>query len=173
MTCSTLALVLRPTRSRLAACVATSALLMAGGGASFAQSDGVHIDPESPAGKEYALPLESARENASPNLAGGGSSNPNGDSRGAGANPAPLFGAGISPRKAAAGGERPEQQDKEREGGEAMGGVEAGAVPAAVADNESGLSAGLLSALIGGGVLVVGGALGLSLRSLRKPNQAA
>jgi|SRR5829696_7351368 len=47
-----------------------------------AQEDGVFVDPDSPAGKEYAIPLDEARREA----AGGG---------GAGRAGQPLFGAGI------------------------------------------------------------------------------
>jgi hypothetical protein len=60
---------------------------------------GVHFDPDSPAGKEYALPLERAREEA----AGTGTQGESGSS-GEGA---PLFGAGVSgsgPRSGGAGG---------------------------------------------------------------------
>jgi hypothetical protein len=52
-----------------------------------AAEKGVHVDPDSPAGKEYAIPFESAREDA----AGG-----KGDRGGSQGN-APMFGVGISP----------------------------------------------------------------------------
>jgi hypothetical protein len=55
------------------------------GGAAAAPS-GVHFDPDSPAGQEYALPLERAREEASGNQGQSGS-------KGEGA---ALFGAGVS-----------------------------------------------------------------------------
>src|SRR6476619_4464476 len=59
-------------------------LFLGGGVAAAAQDDGVHVDPNSPAGKEYALPLDSARRDAN----GGGDS--------AAGSGAPLFGVGIS-----------------------------------------------------------------------------
>jgi hypothetical protein len=54
--------------------------------------DGVFVDPESPAGKEYAIPLEQARREA----AGGGSGR-GGEAGGgsSGATGQPLFGVGI------------------------------------------------------------------------------
>jgi hypothetical protein len=43
-------------------CVALTLLLMVNAtGVAAAQEDGVHYDPDSPAGKEYALPLDRAR----------------------------------------------------------------------------------------------------------------
>ena len=62
-----------------------------------AQEDGVFVDPDSPAGKEYAIPLEEARRHG----AGGGAP-------GAGQ---PLFGAGI------------ERAPSATESGEARGGA--------------------------------------------------
>lgn len=52
---------------------------------SVAAQDEVHFDPDSPAGKEYALPLDQARDEAS----GGAADRAPGER-------APLFGAGIS-----------------------------------------------------------------------------
>ena len=54
--------------------------------AAQAQGRGVFVDPESPAGKEYAIPLEEARRQAAPGVesrSGGGDAGP------------PLFGYGI------------------------------------------------------------------------------
>jgi hypothetical protein len=48
-------------------------------------STGVHVDPGSPAGKQYAIPITSARGETSDNLSGSGSANP------------PLFGSGVTP----------------------------------------------------------------------------
>jgi hypothetical protein len=56
--------------------------------AAAAQEEGVFVDPDSPAGKEYAIPLEQARRDA----AGGGK--PGHGSEGGGES---LFGAGIEP----------------------------------------------------------------------------
>jgi hypothetical protein len=56
--------------------------------AAAAQEEGVSVDPDSPAGQEYAIPLEQARRDA----AGGG--NAGHGSKGGGES---LFGAGIEP----------------------------------------------------------------------------
>jgi hypothetical protein len=68
-----------------------------------AAEPGVHVDPNSPPGKEYALPLESARSDAAGGTATRGTTtapSPNGGSGGeaSGANAAttPLFGEGIT-----------------------------------------------------------------------------
>src|ERR1700761_8477411 len=56
---------------------------LAGGG----PGGGVHVDPGSPAGKQYAIPIPSARSETSgqSGSSGSGSSNP------------PLFGVGVTP----------------------------------------------------------------------------
>ena len=47
----------------------TCAFTLAGGAANAAaQGQGVTVDPESPSGKEYAIPLESARRQADPRV---------------------------------------------------------------------------------------------------------
>ena len=56
--------------------------------AAAAQPSGVIVDPESPAGTEYAIPLEEARRHGS----GGGDPRAGGEARGQ-----PLFGEGIEP----------------------------------------------------------------------------
>jgi hypothetical protein len=58
--------------------------------------DGVFVDPDSPAGKEYALPLEQARREAA-----GGANRGEGEASG-GREPS-LFGEGINPGNGAAG----------------------------------------------------------------------
>jgi len=57
-----------------------------------AQEDGVTVDPGSPSGKEYALPIDRARAQAAE---GGGSGSP--------AQKAPLFGEGVDGDGAGAG----------------------------------------------------------------------
>ena len=159
--------------ARVAASIGAALALVCGGtGMAIAQEDGVHVDPDSPAGKEYALPLDSARRDAA---GGGGSAAPSDQ---------PLFGAGISRQgrgqaeergQGEGGGSTGKTNPGDRGGSESggMGGVDAsGAVAQAVAESGSGLSAGALTALIALGVLVVGGAVGLSLRALRGRDQA-
>ena len=135
----------------------------------MAQADGVHVDPDSPAGKEYALPLDSARREATPGVGG---SNP------------PLFGAGISPAGGSSreGGPTEQKQGRDAPGignasgdgnaseGDASGGrPTASGVPgaAAVGDGGGGFSAALMTALVVVAVLVTGGAIGLVLRQTR------
>src|SRR3954469_21205866 len=78
-------------------------------GASAEDEPGVHADPGSPAGKEYVIPLEGARREAS---GGGGSagSQSGGGGGGSAASPAPLFGAGIKAAKKGSGSGRGEQK---------------------------------------------------------------
>jgi hypothetical protein len=66
---------------------ATALAVAALGTPAAATPPGVHVDPNSPAGKEYAIPLAAARD------LGGGSGGSNGP-----AASRPLFGAGIMPR---------------------------------------------------------------------------
>ena len=88
----------------LPACVATPAV---------AQEDGVHYDPDSPAGKEYAIPLQEARrvggnddaQVAPPSGTGSG---------GSGGADETLFGAGVT-AAAGDGKDRPgRRKDKDR-----------------------------------------------------------
>jgi hypothetical protein len=70
-------------------------------GAAFAAEPGVTVDPHSPAGTEYQLPLDHARDDASGGhngSPGGGAGGGNGGSNGSGGQSAggtPLFGAGV------------------------------------------------------------------------------
>lgn len=144
--------------------VVVAGLVLVAPGDVIAQADGVYVDPDSPAGKEYALPLDAARREAS----GGGGG---GDG---GASAPPLFGAGISNRgdsaKAARDGGRPSEANRTPDGGSAGGGDASQAASQAarvVADGAVGLSAGVVTVLIGLAVLLVGAAVGLSVRHFR------
>jgi hypothetical protein len=165
-------------RGRLSGSVAIFllGLVAVGGGVASAQDSGVHVDPNSPAGKEYALPLDSARRDASGGASSGGSG---GDS-------APLFGAGISRGGGSSGesatssgsGSGDGKANGARDGGSggsgsSVGGVDATQAARAVADTGSGLSAGALTLLIALGVLAVGGLIGLSVRALRSGHPSA
>lgn len=125
----------------------------------------VHFDPDSPAGKEYALPLDQARDEAA---GGKAADRPTGV-------PAPLFGAGVEPRDGAPGaggsGESGGQDSGEADQGSGAGGGERGSpgggggAALSLTDAESGdgypLSSGLL---LVAAVLLVGAGIGLTLR---------
>jgi hypothetical protein len=146
---------MRQARLGWAACAAAGLACFAGpAGSAVAQGSEVFVDPDSPAGKEYALPLEAARQDAA-----------RGSPRRTGSERAPPFGAGISRRGP---GTRSRHSstgaDERRDGAEDRPSRPAAS---AVGEDGAGLPAGLLTALIALGVLTVGGAIGLSFRALR------
>ena len=157
--------------SKLVALVALG-LVVPGAGVASAQDNGVHVDPDSPAGKEYALPLDSARRDASGSPSGTGATGQG----------APLFGAGVSKAAGSGGGERSGSgggqgdgsSGADRGGGNsAVSGADATQVARAAADKGGGLSAGVITLLIAMGVLFVGILIGLSVRGLRRTNSPA
>jgi hypothetical protein len=131
-----------------------------------AEEPGVHVDPDSPSGKEYAIPLDRARSDT------GGSKNSDSESSSDG-----RFGSGIEPAAGAqpnqdapsssqstgqsttdepapsAGRRKTKQKRRRLE-------LEPTAAPATGGTDSSKLGIGL----IGLGVLAVGGLLGLLLR---------
>jgi hypothetical protein len=137
-----------------------------------AQEDGVFVDPESPAGKEYAVPIDQARGEA----AGGGN-------RSAGEEP--LFGEGIERAGASPGNEesgegarrkgqaasKRGQQSSEQQGDAGDGepspsssdlGRSSAAIEAAAAEGSDGLlTAGIAAAVLAAGLLA-----GFGLRRL-------
>jgi hypothetical protein len=127
-----------------------------------AQQDDVVVDPDSPTGKEYRIPLEGARRDADPS-ADGKAAGPRGATE-----PAPLFGEGIV---ATAKGSKSTGRNGSKTGS-AETGVEdtprRGAGPAP-ATSTTGAPAGGTSTLllIGGGgalVLLIGVLAGVALR---------
>jgi hypothetical protein len=127
---------------------------------------GVHVDPGSPAAKEYALPLNQARQT-------GGGSSPQSSSEGA------LFGAGIKPPSSGSprGGGRSGAHTAA--GGAVIGSGSQTAlaedVLRAARAHESASGDGSLLALIGGGVaiLVLGGFGGTVLRHGRRATSSS
>ena len=113
------------------------------------------LDPDSPAGVEYQLPLDRAREDA----AGEGKGK-----SGEGKSP-PLFGSGVTepeakpPTASGASSDGSGSAAGERSPGEAPARKTAKTVPAT---SEGG--AGASVSLIAAAVLIVGGALGLGMR---------
>jgi hypothetical protein len=92
-------------RRALAAAWALAALALPA--SALAQSSGVHVDPNSPPGKEYAIPLQTARSqgggspsSSSPAVPTGGTKIPSPSSTPAPAAKTGLFGAGIAPAPA-------------------------------------------------------------------------
>lgn len=171
----------------VAACTLCCALASAQ--AASALEPGVHVDPGSPAAKEYALPLDQARQTGSES-----SSQPSSEGG--------LFGAGIKPPGSGGssrGGGGPGGTGGGGTGGSATGGHGANgtghaATPAqgatatspsqaqlaqaalrAAREQGSGGGNGSILALVGGGVaiLVLGGFGGTVLRHSRRPRPTA
>jgi hypothetical protein len=124
----------------------------------------VHFDPDSPAGKEYALPLDQARGEAI-----GGSESDRGAAPGA-----PLFGVGVSPPGpesagiAGPGGEKAGRQASPGTKRSAPRGSAARPV-AVVRISEAGDGYPLTSgAALVAAIVLLGGALGLAFRGLQR-----
>jgi hypothetical protein len=139
--------------------------------AAGALEPGVHADPGSPAAKEYALPLNQARQTGS-----GGASKSEGT----------LFGAGIKPPSSpgsppAAGADRADRAPASGASGQQAGRQTgspptlAEAVVRGAREHQSQGGDGSLLALIGGGVaiLVLAGFGGTVLRHSRRPTPSA
>jgi hypothetical protein len=131
--------------------------------------DGVYVDPDSPTSKEYAVPAEEARRDASGGGSGGSSAGGSDAESGGGAR-APLFGEGVDDGSGKGGG-------ADGAGG-SPGSDRAGAMdsanPSSVdsdsagnitsADEDEGLSTGLVIGGIALVVLLVGGGLAYALK---------
>ncbi len=140
-----------------------------------AQEPGVHVDPNSPAGKEYAIPIDQARRQADGGSSAKGSHGPSGS--------AALFGAGISARGGrsaggssgtrgtgdSAGSSKGGADGSVKSGGAVSQGVKgASARPAVAASTGSGSNATLLTAGLVAAVLLAGALLGLVLHRLNR-----
>jgi len=141
-------------------------------------SAAVHVDPNSPSGQEYALPLNDARGDAGSGhggdgLSGGAGGQPGGPSGGSAAGatqPPPAFGVGLGKNRA---GGRDANGKTVRGGGpqasDGAGGGD-GSSPTAVgtrtaaSTSAGGLSSTLLFSGLGVGTLVLGAAAGVLLR---------
>ena len=125
------------------------------------QADDVFVDPDSPSGREYEIPLERARRDVSAREPSA--------SRGPSA-PAPLFGAGVgSAPEAAASGRSPKRPGRER-AARARADAPA-ALEAAIRQPGAPDSAAGASLMLGGAaaaILLLGAALGFSLRRSRR-----
>lgn len=159
---------------------AIACALLAASAAPATAQERVQLDPDSPAGVEYQLPLDRARLEAAPSR---GASRPS--SGGDGGSGVPLFGAGIAPggsqSSEALGEDRPadegsagggqESEDAAAGGGGARGtggpgeqGGSPSSLSTTTAGEGGGDSTGLILGAIALGVVAVGGGLGLALR---------
>jgi hypothetical protein len=140
-------------------------------GTATAAEPGVHIDPGSPAGKEYALPIEQARRDAVPPGGGPGGGGGGGGAGGGSSGPggSPLFGAGILAQASSSAA---------RDGAAARssGGAGKGATarrasgPALPAPASTGAAADTnQTLLLAIAVLAAGGLSGLAVRRFRRP----
>lgn len=137
----------------------------------LAQEDGVFVDPDSPAGKEYAIPLDEARREAT----GGEDGTP-------GSAP-PLFGEGVMPESAPREHDASDRRDRNRSSsGRNSSGDRTAATPTGPSRSEAapGLPAaggGSASAtVVTGGlalaVLAAGSLIGLALRRASRRSQS-
>ena len=166
--------------------MAVAAVVLATGGATLAPpaaaalEPGVHIDPGSPAAKEYALPLNQARETGAGSTPSGSSETP----FGAGIKPPGSGGAGGSGSASNDGGSpgRSSSRSAGRGPSESRSHGAVGTAPTlppavqrAVESPDSSGGGGSLPALIGGGVaiLVLGAFGGTVLRHSRRPTPSA
>jgi hypothetical protein len=149
--------------------------------AATAQDDGVTVDPDSPAGKEYAIPFDRARDEA-----GGGASRDSGDgSRDSGDGSRDSGDGSRSPGAATGGGDgrggdggaelfgagvRRAGQDEDEQGGGGAVAQDAGvpAQGAATASSDGGASPELVLTGLALAVLAVGGVVALTLRRLSR-----
>ena len=135
--------------------------------------NGVTVDPGSPSGKEYAIPIDTARREAAGGSAPGPGSTGSGPTSGTPA--APLFGVGVG-RSARSDQPSRAQPASRAPGNTARGhvgssqslqqhapGSSAASVPDRSASSYLGIGA------IGAGTLLLGAGLGLALRRLRRP----
>jgi hypothetical protein len=133
----------------------------------------VHVDPGSPAAKEYALPLNQARQTGQASGRAAGSSGSGSSGPGSSSGEASLFGAGIKPPRGGTGAGGSRARASRPAGGPVTAQPAAATDPAVTrALRESGGGDGSTLALIGGAVavIVLGGFGGTVLRHSRRPS---
>ena len=139
-------------RTWTAALSALGALILLGTPASAGAAEkGVHVDPGSPAGKEYAIPIERARREAS-----GGSKIDAGSAAPTQVAQVPLFGQGIKPAP------KPKKRSKKSQGkpvkAEPVSLAPTAAVEAALArPSTAGWTGAIPAAVLAGGLLLAFG----------------
>lgn len=157
--------IVAPMRSAAVLCLLVAALL-AGPAVATAQERGVTVDPDSPAGREYALPFEAARREAAADPA------VEGRRISPAAQTAPPFGVGIEPSGRGGGRSRSGADGSDnRRAGSADAARKAGTASAAVV--ESDLSTSLTIIALSLLVLLAGSLLGFVIgRSSRGGSDA-
>lgn len=151
-----------------AAVLALLCLALGAPGAYAQDEDGVHVDPDSPSGQEYEIPLESARRGAASGDSTGGSSS---------ADSPPLFGDGVGTPEPASGssggdesggssggGDRDRSQDREGKRPSERDAAQVKIAAGAPAAPDGGIGTSLLIAAISAVVLLLGAGLGVALR---------
>jgi hypothetical protein len=149
----------------LAGVVVALTLVMLMSSARAMAANGVHFDPDSPAGKEYALPLDQARGEAT----GGGESDEEA------APGAPLFGAGVPPTGPQSagilgpGGEAADQQANPatKHSASRKSAARSGAVVHISEAGGGGYPPASGVAMVAA-IVLLGGVLGLALRGLQR-----
>jgi hypothetical protein len=138
---------------------------------------GVHVDPGSPAAKQYALPLNQAREIGHSGAGPAAGTSPSLFGAGIGAARShraavTAAGAGLHAREGAGSGVREERHRRSREGSPFSRGTPTASLDASHLDiaAQAGSGDGSLLALLGGGVavLLLGGAGGVAMRRARR-----
>ncbi|MBJ7470590.1 MAG: hypothetical protein JHD16_04785 [Solirubrobacteraceae bacterium] len=139
-----------------------------------AQEDGVTLDPRDPAAKEYALPVESARRDASGEEASGvqhGSADSAPFGAGVTASGAPASGSAAGD-DSASGAAATDVAGAPNAGVTSESGTGSTTVPGATPVNASADGPGSTATLLGGGLaaLLIVGIGGLALRATRGPD---
>jgi hypothetical protein len=143
---------------RLSPVLAAGAAALALAAPAGAQGNGVFVDPDSPTGKEYALPFAQARDDNSGRRSGRAPTS---------AEQSPLFGQGITPPRGGSGPSEAASGARRSRGG-GRGAAPVGAEPAS-ARLEDVSSGGAGSSLaLAAGVMLAGGLIGVAARRLAR-----
>jgi hypothetical protein len=165
-------------RRALSLAVLSLALVPGSAAAQSSPEPGVHVDPNSPSHKEYAIPLDEARGNATPSGARAKAPASTAQPPATTTETAPLFGAGITPDHAKSKGKPRKAAAKDQTSAPAddssnTSSTKDAAAIAAASRTGGGGDGGGLAGPIGLGVLVLvlGGGLGFLVR--RRSSAAA
>jgi hypothetical protein len=155
----------RRTVCALAGFIACAGPAAAGPGVASAASDGVTFDQNSPAGREYAIPLEQARRQYGATKRKPRHSSTQESSPAAGFGPGgspPLFGEGITPASKARSSQRPDRKGTPaRPTSESASASRPAAAVQAAGETGSGMALGIG---VGGAALLLGLGMGVVVR---------